>query len=87
MQPRDTFDIACVRESEGHDHLVKALIPFKESCARALKTARVMDARLAEAVMSKLLYQSEYSRIPSQAHQMTIEILEAVCGYGPTTEV
>ncbi|MDK4717506.1 nucleotidyl transferase AbiEii/AbiGii toxin family protein [Rhizobium sp. CNPSo 4039] len=87
MQPRDMFDIACVRESEGHDYLVKALIPFKDSCTRALKTARVMDARLAEAVMSKLLYQSKYSRIPSQAQQVTIEILEAVCGYEPTTEV
>ncbi|MEF0941893.1 nucleotidyl transferase AbiEii/AbiGii toxin family protein [Rhizobium sp. BR 362] len=83
MQQRDT----CVRESEGHDYLVEALLPFKESCARALKTTRVMDARLAEAVMSKLLYQSKYLRIPSQAQQMTIEILEAVCGHEPTIEI
>lgn len=86
MQPRDMFDIACIRESEGHDYLVEALIPFKESCARALKTARMMDARLAEAVMSKLLYQSKYFRIPSQAQQMTIEILETICGPEPPTE-
>lgn len=80
MQPRDMFDIACVRENEGHDYLVEALLPFKEACERALKTARKMDARLAVEVMSKLLYLPKYSSIPSQAQQITIEILESVCG-------
>lgn len=80
MQPRDMFDIACVRENEGRDYLVEALLPFKEACERALKIARRMDARLAVEVMSKLLYLPKYSSIPSQAQQTTIEILESVCG-------
>lgn len=80
MQPRDMFDIACVRENEGRDYLVEALLPFKEACERALKIARKMDARLAVEVMSKLLYLPKYSSIPSQAQQITIEILESVCG-------
>jgi len=80
MQPRDMFDIACVCESEGHDYLVEALVPFKDACVRALTAARKMDAQLAVAVMSKLLYLPKYSSIPLQAQQITIEILESVCG-------
>lgn len=86
MQPRDMFDIACVRENEGRDYLVEALAPFKDACTRALQTARKMDPRLAEAVMSKLLYKPKYSKIPSQAQRMTVEILEAVCGREPKAE-
>jgi hypothetical protein len=45
-----------------------------------------MDPRLAEAVMSKLLYKPKYSEIPSQAQRMTVEILEAVYGREPKAE-
>lgn len=83
MQPRDMFDIACVCQNEGDDYLIEALIPFKAACSKALNAARKMDTRLAEAVMSKLLYQPNYSKIPSEAQQKTIEILEAVCAHKP----
>jgi hypothetical protein len=81
MQPRDMFDIACVRKSEGDARLIDALTPFKDACSQALNAARKMNPRLAETVMSKLLYRPNYSEIPSQAQQRTIELLEDVCAH------
>ncbi|SPL62608.1 hypothetical protein OHAE_5215 [Ochrobactrum soli] len=79
MQPRDMFDIACVRQNANDSDLIETLRPLKDACFRALTVAQKMDPRFAEAVMSKLLYRPDYSNIPSVAQQRTIELLEAVC--------
>ena len=77
MQPRDMFDIACVREFFGDDYLLDALAPFKSECSAAAQAAERMDKRFAEELMRKLLYRNRFAGMPAVARQITIEILEA----------
>ena len=79
MQPRDMFDIACVRQHFGDAYLVEVLAPFKPECARALDTARKMQPAFARAMMEKLLCKPDFKTIPFEAQQSTIEVIENVC--------
>jgi hypothetical protein len=81
MQPRDMFDIACVRQHFGDAYLIEALALFKAECSTALETAKRMDPRFAEEVMKKLQYRDGFAEFPAVARKRTIEILEAVRTY------
>ena len=85
LQPRDMFDIACVAQKLGEQYLVDALAPFKDRAAVALEVAGKMDERLAETVMSKLMFHERFSHLPGQAQKITVALHESVCASDPSS--
>lgn len=86
MQPRDMFDIACVRQELGDEYLINALFSYRSQCADALDAARRMDPLFAQEVMKKLLYRERFKEVPAFAREATMKLLEAVCRHDPTSE-